>query len=134
MDQDLQRLTSQLRQERCPPRVMDAVTQRIRAQRPNRGHRLGAMALATTALVLISTVAVWFRPSPKTPPLVQPPVQANLERTKLAAETEGALGYIGSVLLNASTRTERIVLNQAVPPFRNSLATAREKLLNHIEP
>jgi hypothetical protein len=140
MHQDLQRLTSELRNEKCPQRVLDEVARRIAAQRANVPAqtfypRLLATGFITVALVIVCGLLIWHQPQPG-------PVQRQLahvpavspERAQVIREAEGTLGYIGCILLDAGSHTEKIVLNQAVPHLRNGLVTAREKLLNHIQP
>jgi hypothetical protein len=167
MHEDLQRLTSELRQERCPQRVLDEVARRIAAQSTEvpaqketkktkdisvqPGHsslpllpsvkgillsypRFLTTAFVTAALLLVCSLAIWHRLSAREAQRhPDPSVVASLNRAQVVRETEGALGYIGCVLLDAGAHTEKIVLNQAVPRLRNSLTTTREKLLNHIQ-
>lgn len=140
MDQDLQRLTRELRKEKCPQRVLDEVARRISAQASEAPAsaaypRLLTTALITAALVIACGLVIWH-PSPSGPaqPHLAPAAGPTLDRTQVIRQAEGTLGYIGCILLDAGSHTERIVLNQAVPPLRNSLVTAREKLINHIKP
>jgi hypothetical protein len=85
-------------------------------------------------LLLVCSLAIWHRLSAREAQRhPDPSVVASLNRAQVVRETEGALGYIGCVLLDAGAHTEKIVLNQAVPRLRNSLTTTREKLLNHIQ-
>jgi hypothetical protein len=42
------------------------------------------------------------------------------------------LGCIGAALRDAGARSEEIILRTTVPPLRNSLQTAQNKLMNHI--
>jgi len=86
------------------------------------------------ALALLCGLALWPRPTVREARRHPEQVGTSLERAQVAAETRGALGYIGGVLIAASAHTEQIVLNQALPPLRNSFSNARIKLLNHIEP
>jgi len=135
MDQDLQRLTDELRNEKCPQRVIDEVRRRI-ARRP-RPHSLGVFKIAsvTAVLALVCSLAVWHRPARgPTAHALKQAARTKPQSAQVARETEDALGYIGVILLDAGTHTRDILLNQAVPPLRNSLTTAKNKLLNHIEP
>ena len=135
MDQDLQRLVRELRKERCPQRVLDRVAQRVCAQ-PRPRSRLGyKIAAVAAALALLCGLAVWRRPMVgEAWRYHEPARRASLARARVAEEARGALGYVGCFLLDASARSEKIVLNEAVPPLRNSFATARNKILNHMEP
>jgi hypothetical protein len=132
MDQDLQRLTHELRNERCPRRVLDEVTRQIQLQRGPR--RLGSLQIATVIVVaaLLCAVVIWRRPPAGESPQVGQQAQANTDRAQVAAQAQNALGYLGAVLRDAEARTTTIVLNQAVPPVRNSLLTTKNKLLNPI--
>jgi hypothetical protein len=134
MDQDLQRLARELRNEKCPQRVIDEVTRRISLQPRQRGLGSFKIASVTALLALLCGLAIWRRPPVGEAPHLQQVARANVARAQVAAEAQDALGYIGVVLRDAGAQTRKIVLNQAVPPLRNSLATARNKLLNHIEP
>jgi RNA polymerase sigma factor (sigma-70 family) len=135
MDENLQRLVRELREETCPRRVLDQVARRISAQpRPRSKVRhitVGIMA----GLVLLLALGIWRGPT--VGKVKRPPEQADragLERAQVAEEAGRALGYVGRILLNASARSEKIVLNRTVPPLRNSLATAKNKILNPKEP
>jgi hypothetical protein len=53
-------------------------------------------------------------------------------RTRVIQQTYGALAFIGQTLLEAAAHTENALLEEAVPPLRNSLETAKNKVTNPI--
>ena len=136
MDEDLQQLVSELRKETCPQRVLDEVARRISEQTepPNRFRY--AIATALAALVVLCGIGLWRWPrgggsGPQhVPELAQ---NAPIGREEAARQASGALAYIGQVLLEAGAHSERVILNDAVPQVRNSLETARNKIMNHTE-
>lgn len=135
MDQDLQRLIQELRNEKCPGRVTKKLADRIGSQNRSVGLGTFKIAFVTAVLVVLCGLAVWRQtPTGEAARPAQPAPAATLARAQVARQAEEALGYIGGILLKTGAHTEKIVLNQAVPPLRNSFTTAKEKLLNHIEP
>ena len=128
MDEKLQRLVRELRRETCPPRVLDEVARRIAAEtRPPARFRY---ALAGAAgLVLLACLAIWRWPAGGADGHFAGRPQ---EARRVADQAEGALACIGEVLREASAHSERILLKGAVPPLRNSLETAKNKILEHI--
>jgi hypothetical protein len=132
MHKDLPDLARDLRQETCPQRVHDEVSRRIagRARAP-RGFRPAVpWALAgALALLLLGGLAMWYRPARESRgPSARPAELAGLDRMRLARQTEGALGIIGGILRDAGAHSEKVILERAVPPLRNSLQTARNKI------
>jgi hypothetical protein len=55
-----------------------------------------------------------------------------MDSARAAQQAGVALGCIGAALRDAGTRSEEIILRTTVPPLRNSLQTAQNKLMNHI--
>ena len=134
MDQNLQRLVSELRKETCPQAVLDRVARRLSttAHAPNR-FRYG-LAGVVLGLVLLCVVAVWqWQARDEAHEQTKLANGRSLESTRIAKETEWALGYIGSVLRDASSHSGRIVLKEAGPPLRDSLQKAKDKITDHTQ-
>jgi hypothetical protein len=134
MDQNLQRLVSELRKETCPQAVLDRVARRLSttAHAPNR-FRYG-LAGVVLGLVLLCGVAVWqWQARDEAHEQTKLANGRSLESTRIAKETEWALGYIGSVLRDASSHSGRIVLKEAGPPLRDSLQKAKDKITDHTQ-
>ncbi len=133
MHENLQRLTRELRKETCPPRVLDEVARRIAAQsrRPTR-FRYG-IAGALAGLMLLCGLAMWHWPfGADGQRRLEQAAGTKADNAQITEQVEGALGCIGQVLLAAGSQSEKVILQGAVPPLRNSLETAKNKIVNHI--
>jgi ABC-type transporter Mla MlaB component len=132
MDRELQRLAGELRRETCPPKVLETVARRLeRLAGRERRSRFRAAAVAA-GLVLCGTVAFWQwqtrRDAQRQAAWVQ---SAPVDRAQIAEQAGGALAYLGHILLQASARSEHVILKEAVPPLRNGFQTAN-KIVNRI--
>jgi hypothetical protein len=132
MHEDLQELARELRKETCPQRVLDEVARRISEQTPRRFRY--AIAAALAASVALCGIALWRWPggrgSQRAPEVAQ---KEGIDRVLVARQAEGTLAYIGQVMVHAGAHSERVILNDAVPQLRNSLETAKNKIMNSIE-
>jgi len=129
MDQNLQRLVSELRKETCPQAVLDQVARRLSttARAPNR-FRYG-LAAVVLGLVLLCGVAVWqWQKRDDAHGRTKLASATSLESARIARETEWALGYIGSILRDASAHSGKVILKEAGPPLRDSLQKAKDKI------
>lgn len=134
MQQDLSQLARELRKETCPRRVLDEVERQI-SQKESPPIRLRlALFCAVAGFVLVGCLSVWLwqgnenaRPQAT---LVEHPKP---DRAQAANQAEDALALMGSVLLEASAHSEKIISDRAVPPLRNSIETARNKIIHRIE-
>jgi hypothetical protein len=133
MQQDLSRLIRELKKETCPQRVRDEVRGRICARASlSRWPRL-AIPLTAAALVLVCGVSVWrWHAGEKARQEAALAEQAQ-ERIQIARQAEGALGLIGSVLADAKAHSEKVIYDRAVPPLRNSLQTANNKIIHNMQ-
>jgi hypothetical protein len=52
---------------------------------------------------------------------------------QVAREAESALGFIGTVLLDAGAHSETVISDRAITPLRNGLETAKNKIIHHTE-
>jgi len=134
MDKDLQQLARELRKETCPQRVLDEVARRISTQTPAPGRFRYAITMALAASIVLCGIALWRWPggvgSPRASEVAQ---KEAIDRAQVARQAEGTLAYIGQVLAHASAHSQRVILNDAVPPLRNSFETAKNKIMNRIE-
>jgi hypothetical protein len=132
MDEDLQRLVRQLREDVCPQRVRDEVARRISRQPSPPSRFRFATTIAIAALVLLGCLVLWQRtadnPIKRQPQLAQ---QSSLDRAQVVAQAEGALGIIGDVLLDAGAHSEKAIIKGTLPPLRNSFETTKDKI-NHL--
>jgi len=131
MDEDLKKLVEELRHETCPQRVLDEVARRLPRNAPSR-LRI-EFAVAVVAAVVLSGLALWRMPAvllSHQQPQAESPVA--MDSARAAQQAEVALGCLGAVLREAGARSEEIILKSAVPPLRNSLQTAKNKIINHI--
>jgi hypothetical protein len=129
MDEDLQRLVGELRNEVCPQRVRQEVARRISSQ-PLSEHRFHyLLPLATATCLAACCFVFWLSPrSPRTEPPLQLVERSTLDHAQVVAQAEGVLGYIGNALLSASARSERAIYHEALPPLRNSLEFTTDKI------
>jgi hypothetical protein len=111
---------------------LDEVARRISEQTPRRFRY--AIAAALAASVVLCGIALWRWPggggSPRTSEVAQ---KEAIDRVQVARQAEGTLAYIGQVMVHAGAHSERVILNDAVPQLRNSLETAKNKIMNSIE-
>lgn len=136
MDRKLQELTRQLREEKCPPRVLQRVAQRVsRGKAPALSWR-ASLAWTVSIACLLGAVALWQ-------------VRANREAQRAAAELAAAqvrarralvaqqaleaFGRVGQALLRVAARTENTLLKEAAPPLRNGFETAKSKVINPLK-
>jgi len=135
MQEDLSQLASELREETCPQRVLDEVERQISKSAPIRLRLRLALFGAVAGFVLVGCLIIWLwqvnesaRPRPQVA-LVEHPKP---NRAQVANQAEFALGFMGSVLLDASAHSEKIISDRAVPPLRNSIEIARNKIIHQI--
>ena len=133
MQPDLKRLTDELRKETCPQRVLEEVGRRISKETSPRRWRF-AIPLAIAGLVLVCGLSVWrWQAMENMHQQARLAAQAKLDHAEVAKQAEGALGLLGSVLANAGADSERIISDTAVPPLRDSLDTAKNKIIHYTE-
>jgi hypothetical protein len=131
MDENLKRLVEELRHETCPQRVLDEVARRL--PRHARSRLRIEFAVAVVAALVLSGLGLWRLPADRithAKPNAGSPVARDSARA--AQQAEVALGCLGAALRNAGARSEEVILKTAVPPLRNSLQTAKNKITNHI--
>jgi hypothetical protein len=134
MQEDLSRLTNELRKETCPQRVGEEVQRRIAARGPASGWWRQAMPATAAVLVVVCCVWVWrWHEGEKARQEAVQAEQAARTRVQIAYQAEGALGLIGSVLASAGAESEKVISERAVPPLRNSLQTANNKISHYIQ-
>jgi len=135
MPQDLSPLTRELQKEICPQRVLDEVGRRISNQRPSPGRLRLSPYLAALGLVLVYCLALW-RWQPEESARRQAKVIGNPrpDSAQIASQAEASLALMGNILLSAGVRSQEVILQQAVPPLRDSLQSAKNKIIQHLEP
>ncbi len=132
MDADWQKLARELRRESCPPTVLERVEQRLARERSMaRGLRV-RIGWAVAGCALVAAVAAWQTQQFQTRRAAALAAQTRAERARIVQQMEGALAYVGQALLQAAARTEDSLSKQAVPPLRNSLETAKNKIVNRL--
>jgi hypothetical protein len=134
MHPELQKLIRQLQDQKCPPSVLDRVSQKIsRDQSPAQATRI-RLAWAVSIICLSAAVALWQWNSRRETQLAaeRAAAQARAERALVVQQTKQAFGYIGQALLRAAAHTENALSKEAVPPLRNSFQTVKDKVTNPI--
>ena len=131
MQQDLSELTRELQKETCPPRVINKVRGRISARLWSAGQLRIAVAFAVV-VVACGFVAWRWQAGVNARQQVEAE-RTTLARTRVANQAEGALTLVGSELLDASAHSGKIISDRAVPPLRNSIEIAKNKIINPME-
>jgi hypothetical protein len=113
--------------------VRDEVRRRVgwRGDSPGWLHRaIPAAAL----LVLAGCVLIWRWPADRSArQAAEAPTRAPKDRGQVANQAAGALEWIGSMAARAGAQSEKVISDRAVPPLRNSLQDAENKIIQHIE-
>jgi hypothetical protein len=132
MQEDLRQLARELRKETCPRRVIDMAVRTIAAEAPapSRLHYAFPISLALLLCFLQVRSRLTSHNAYQQPQLVEQQAQS---RVQVARQAETALSLIGTALLNASAQSETVISNRAIPPLRNGLQTAKNKISLHIE-
>ena len=134
MQEDLKGLANELRKETCPQQVIDEALRRIAAETPKPSRLRYAIPLALAAAVLLCGLFVRSRlaggNAGRQRELAQQPAHS---RMQAARQAETALGIIGTVLLDAGAHSESVISDRAIPPLRNGLETAKNKIIRHTE-
>jgi hypothetical protein len=134
MDDQLQRLARELRDETCPRAVLDKVAERIARDRAASGRSRYRLTRAIASLLLIGAITIWQWQARREGHLatVALAAKAEADRALVIQQIRGALVYVGQVLLEAAVHSEEIILNEAVPPLRNGFQTAKDKVTKPI--
>ena len=133
MQQDLSRITSELRKETCPRRVLDEVERKI-SQQKSAPTRLRLALGAVAGFVLVVSLSVWlWQRNQNARPQAALAVAPKPDAAQVANQAEDALVLVGSELLDAGAHSEKIISDRAVPPLRNSIETAKNKIIHPME-
>ena len=134
MQEDLPGLTRELRKETCPRRVIDGAWRRIAAETPPPRRLRYAIPAALAGAVLLCGLLVRWRPGDgnagRQPQLAEQQAHGGMQA---ARQAQTALGLIGTVLLDAGAHSETVICDRAIPPLRNGLETAKNKIIRHTE-
>lgn len=134
MQPDLKRIIRELQKETCPQRVRDKVRARISASESSPGRLRFAIPFAVAGLVLVCCLSVWrWQAMQNVRQQASLAAQTKLDHARVVKQAEGALGLLGSVLANAGADSERIISDTAVPPLRDSLEIAKNKIIHYTE-
>jgi hypothetical protein len=131
MDENLKKLVEELRRETCPQRVLDEVARRLPRPAPSRSRI--EFAVAVVAALVLGGLALWLWPADRlTREKPNDGSRVAMDSARAARQAGVAFECLGAALRDAGTRSEGIILKSAVPPLRNSLQTAKNKIIDHI--
>jgi len=134
MQPDLSRLIRELKKETCPQRVRDLARERMAVKGTSPAPLRFAISVAIACMTLACSLAAWQWHMDENARRQSRLAELNaIEHARIANQAEGALGLVGSVLLNASVHSEQVISDRAVPPLRSSLETAKNKITEHME-
>ena len=135
MQEDLSRLARELRKETCPRRVIDQVVRRIAVETPppNRYRYAISATLAFAGIVIICGLLIRARLTGDHAGQSQLVEQQAQHSRQVARQAETALGLIGTALLDAGAHSETVISDRVVPPLRNGLRTAKNKIIRNTE-
>jgi len=132
MQEDLPGLARELRKETCPRRVIDEAVRRISAETPPRRRLRFAIPIVLAGLVLLCGLLLRWRlaggNAAHQPQLVEQQAHGRLQ---VARQAETALGLFGAVLWDAGSHSEAVISDRAIPPLRNGLETAKNRIIRH---
>jgi hypothetical protein len=137
MDEKLQTLIRQLRDEQCPPAVLDRVAQRIsREKAPPRSLRASVVG-AVFIVCLLGAFALWqgrarYHAQRLAAARAAAQEQERARRLLVVQQTQEAFGCIGQALIRVADRTENALLKEAIPPLRNGFEIVKTKVTNPI--
>ena len=129
MQPDLTRFKRELREESCPQRVLDEVKRQISIDKSSSRWSRYAVPAVCAGLVLLGCLSGWRWRASEQARLAEVNTR---ERARVADQAEDALGLVGSVLLDAGAHSQKIISERTVPLLRDSLETAKNKIIQHI--
>ncbi|MGE3308984.1 MAG: hypothetical protein AB7O66_03370 [Limisphaerales bacterium] len=133
MDDPIERLIRELRNETCPPSVLDQVSRAIpRGKTPKRprGPAWAWGALAGLASLVLVIALLWPGSARRDENRLVGEVRPETDHALVLEQTHAALAAIGHVLIQAGSSAESAVRQEAGPPFIKSLQTAKT-LITH---
>ena len=136
MQEDLPRLARELRKETCPRRVIAEAVRRIAVEAPSPSglrYALPAMVTLAGAVLLCGLVVRSRLAGERAGQQPQLPEQQAQRRMQIARQAETALDLIGTALIDAGAHSETVIADHAIPPLRNGLQTAKNKIIHHTE-
>jgi len=135
MDPELQSLIRQLQDEKCPPRVLDRVAQRISRETPPARSLRPSLVWAVSIACLLGAAALWQWQARREAQVVAAElaaVQARAHRALVTEQTQEAFAYIGQALIRAAAHTEDALIKEAMPPILNGFEIVKSKVTNPI--
>jgi hypothetical protein len=132
MQPDLTPLIRELKKETCPQRVRSRVRGRIAARESSPRRLRFAIPIAIAGLVLACCLSVWRWNEHARHQTALAELNVR-ERAHTMNQAEDALGYVGSVLLQAGAHSEKVIADRAVPPLRSSLEITKNKIIPNLE-
>jgi hypothetical protein len=135
MRPEMQNLIRHLKDQQCPPAVLDRVKERIARDAAPRNRFRPVLAGTISIACLLLAFTLWQIHLLHEAQLLaaeRAAAQARAQRALVLEQTEQAVGYIGHALLRAATHTQNALLKEAVPPLRNSFETVKNKVTNPI--
>lgn len=134
MDENLKRLTRELRSVKCPPEVLARVHREIdREKSPSSRPRLAVLAVAAAALVLTAILVLQRGAAPNPEETAMPGNMTQADAQRVIDETQISLAYIGAALIKAGDHSEAVISKQIMPPLRGGFEKAAKTILNQMK-
>lgn len=133
MRPDLTRLISELRKETCPLRVLDEVQRRTTVKTSSSLRLRFAISMVAILLLAGGLLAWRWQEGAGGRASLKLAERAASDRIRIARQTEAALRFMGSLLAQAGTDSEKIISNRAAAPLQNSFQTTKNKIIQPLD-
>ena len=120
MDEHLRKLKQTLREEICPPHVLEKVQERIKGERPAPMRILvRSITVFGCALLALALILTWSKPP--TPTQIQTSQLGPSEHAQVVRDLKVSLALVGNGLRGAGERTQSAISKRITPRLLQGL-------------